>query len=99
MTSKCGKNKKAANEPLGKDMSHLFLSHFDFFCDVLMSKSIATYLFNILVIEIKNVNDIIDDCPLTDTVTTTTIIFIFLHFKMLFGLQIASANLGGPYIL
>jgi len=36
----------------------------------------------------------------TTTTTTTAIIFIFFHFKiyMLFGLRIASANLGGLFM-
>ena len=42
MTSKCGKNKKVANEAQSS-VSLMFLPHFDFLCDILLNSRTATW--------------------------------------------------------
>ena len=42
MTSKCGKNKKVAQEAW-PSVSLMFLPHFDVFCDLLLNKHMATW--------------------------------------------------------
>ena len=42
MASKCGRNKKVAHEPLGEFVRLMFLTRFDFICDLVLKRRTAT---------------------------------------------------------
>ena len=52
MTSKCGKNKKVAQEPQAS-VSLMFFPHFDVFCDLLLYRRTATWNLFVLYNEQK----------------------------------------------
>ena len=53
MTSKCGKNKKVAQE-VQPSVSLMFLPHFDVLCDLLLNRRTATW--NLFVLHNKKLN-------------------------------------------